>query len=422
MAALRWQPEGGREAVEAALAEAGSISAACARLGIADKTLRRYCAEQGIDLSPAKTRPGRSVVPEPQEHVEKDSATERVASERDHYKRLYREASKHIRTQDDICGAVAARFAEPRPKPIIRPVRTKSTKLPEREAVLLLSDWQLGELVGIEETGGVNAYSWEIATERAGRLVTAVVGNMLNQMQAYRVSRLVVAVLGDIVEGHDIFNGQAWSLERDAAVQSLDGSELMAGVICGIVEELAPRGVTVDVYCVPGNHGKPGGRKAGATPMTFSFDYLLYRMLEKELAKQPIREVGIEPAGRLLFEAAGQVFLMTHGNEVRGWGGFPFYGLDKTHAKLTMELETLFTFWLLGHWHSEATLPAGRGKRVVNGTMVGANQLTQAAVLTTSTPCQKLLYISRDFGLAEEAYMVLAPNERRRPHIYGRSA
>ena len=359
---------------------------------------------------------------DPSEHVAEHNAVVRITSERDHYKRLYEHACTQIRTQDDICEAVATRYAEPRPRPTFRRITRQSTKLPEREAVLLLSDWQLGELVHASETGGVNAYSWAIAEERIDRLVRAVIGNVENQMQAYRVPRLVVAILGDIVEGHDVFSGQAWSLEKDAAMQALDGSELMAGAICAITEAVAAHGTVVDVYCVPGNHGKPGGRKAGQTPPTFSFDYMLYRMLEKELASQPVREVGIEPAGRLLFESAGHVFLMTHGNEVRGWGGFPFYGLDKTHAKLTMELETLFTFWLLGHWHSEATLPAGRGRRIVNGTVVGANQLTQAAVLTTSAPSQTLLYVSRELGLAEEAYMVLAPNERRSPRIWGVAA
>ncbi|MCJ7796838.1 MAG: hypothetical protein MUQ56_08745, partial [Thermoleophilia bacterium] len=126
--------------------------------------------------------------------------------------------------------------------------------------------------------------------------------------------------------------------------------------------------------------------------------------------------------GRLLFEAAGHVCLMTHGNEVRGWGGFPYYGLDKAHAKLVLDLETLFTYWLLGHWHADATLPAGRGKRLVNGNAVGANQLTTAAVLGASAPLQTLAYFSREHGLAETAYLYLAPEEHRVPTVYGATA
>jgi len=54
---------------------------------------------------------------------------------------------------------------------------------------------------------------------------------------------------------------------------------------------------------------------------------------------------------------------MTHGDEVRGWGGFPYSGLDKAHGRLVVDLETVFTYWLLSHWHQAASLPAGRGAR-----------------------------------------------------------
>jgi hypothetical protein len=425
VAAPRWKPEGGPEAVVAAIAEATSLGQLLGRLGVADRTLRRYCAEQGIDLSPASTKPGRSQIPEteedPAERIPEDTALVRVSAERDHYKRMYNEAITQIASQEDICKSVSAGF-QPRPRPVFRRRKPPATKLPKREAVLLLSDWQLGELVHEIETGGVNAYSWAVAEQRARRLVDAVVGNLENQMRAYRITRLVIALIGDMVEGHDIFNGQPWSLEKDAAMQAVDGADLLASVLTAIIEPFLPGGLTVDVYAVPGNHGKPGGRKAGALPVTFSFDLLLYELLKRQLTNWPIREFAVEPAGRLLFTAAEQICLMTHGNEVRGWGGFPFYGLDKTHAKLTMELETLFSFWLLGHWHQAATLPAGRGMRVVNGTMVGANQLTQAAVMTTSAPSQTLLYMSHEYGLAETAYLVLEPGQRRTPTIYGRAA
>lgn len=402
-----------------AVDKSGGVRAIAKRLRIAADTLRDWALRSGVDLDPYRSTGHAAAPDDPKDCVDVDTAAARETGRAKHYKSLYEEALTRIRKEEDVWNAVAERFAEPRPRPVFRR-RAQSTKLPPREAVLLLSDWQLGELVHAEEVGGVNAYSWAIAEKRAQRLVDAVTSSLLLQLNAFRITRLVISVLGDMVEGHDIFTGQPWSLEKDAAMQAIDGSELLAGVICAIVEAVAPHGITVDVYCVPGNHGKPGGRKAGATPVTFNFDYMLYYMLQKELRDQPVREIGVEPAGRLLFEAAGHVFLMTHGNEVRGWGGFPYYGMDKTHARLTMELETLFKFWLLGHWHAEATLPAGRGKRIVNGTMVGANQLTQAAVLTTSAPCQKLLYVSRDLGLAEEAYMVLDTEKRAAPHVWGR--
>ncbi len=389
------------------------------------ETAKRVAVDAGYAIPAPHWQ--RNVTPPPAEdepptRVAEDTALSRVNSELASVRKLYAEAVAQIAALQDVAQSVADRCVTPRPAPAFTRKPRKAGKQPERTAILLLSDWQLGELVHDVETGGVNAYSWAVAEKRCARLVDACIGNLENQMRAYRIERLVVAILGDIVEGHDIFNGQPWSLEKDAAMQAVDGADLMASVLTAIVEPFLPEGIVVDVYAVPGNHGKPGGRKAGQTPVTFSFDLLLYEMLRRQLTNWPLREFAVEPAGRLLFTAADQVCLMTHGNEVRGWGGFPFYGLDKTHARLTMELETLFAFWLLGHWHSTATLPAGRGMRIVNGTMVGANQLTQAAVLTTSAPSQTMLYMSREYGLAEVAYLVLEPERRREPTIHGAGA
>jgi hypothetical protein len=420
-----WAPQPGQW--EEVRGRATSITEAAQLLGVQPLTLRKWAARVGIDLAGLRSTGGVKAAPrppelDPGERVEHDTAHSRIAQERDTFKRLYDESIVRIRTQEDMWESIADRFTEPRHAPVFTRKPHKASALPRRTAVLILSDWQLGELVDETETGGMNSYSWAQAVKRCGRLVEAVIGNLENQMRAYRIDRLVIAVLGDIVEGHDIFNGQPWSLDKDAAMQSVDGADLMASVLTAVVEPFLPHGLQVDIYCVPGNHGKPGGRKAGQTPVTFSFDLLLYEMLRRQLTNWPVHEFAVEPAGRLLFMAADQVCLMTHGNEVRGWGGFPYYGLDKVHARMTMELETLFTHWLLGHWHSAATLPAGRGMRVVNGTMVGANQLTQAAVLTTSAPSQTMLYMSRELGLAEVAYLVLEPGHRKEPTIYGSEA
>jgi len=422
MSAARWQPTS-REALQDLLARAASIETAAAELGICSNTLRRYCHEEAIDLTIARATGGHRLLPlAPEERIARDTEMERVKEERTYYHSLYEEALTQIRSQEDLVAGLAERFVAPRPAPrFTTGKRPAGKKLPQRVAVLLLSDWQLGQLVRMVDTGGMNSFSWDVAERRAARLVAAAVGHIENTLHAYRVDRVIFALLGDIVEGHDVFNGQPWQLEKDAAMQAIDGADLMTSVLTGIMEPFASAGVKFDVYAVPGNHGKPGGRRGGATPATFSFDYLLYEFMRRALSRWPLDHVAVEPAGRLLFEAAGHICLMTHGNEVRGWGGFPYYGLDKAHARLTLELDTLFTYWLLGHWHADATLPAGRGKRIVNGNAVGANQLTTAALLGAAAPLQVLAYFSRDHGLAETAYLYLAQEERTAAIVHGRS-
>ena len=422
MAAPRWAPADA-DAARRIIAESSSILEAARRLGCHDNTLRKWAREQGIDLSElaAQGLRIRTAIPEdetPDERIERDAAIDRLKSERDEYRRLYQEAVRRVREQDDMVQAIAAAGVRPSPPPKLpKPEPRSRSKAPAREAILLLSDWHLGQAVNAVDTGGLNTYSWETATRRLRRWLDAAVGSIENTRDAYRVDRIVLAMLGDMIEGHDIFTGQAFSLDKDAAVQALDGSALFADAIAELAERLWP--VTLDIYAVPGNHGRPGGRKAGNLPPTLSFDYLFYEILRLRLANAPIREWGIEASGRLLFMAAGTPVLLTHGDEVRGWGGWPYYGLDKAHGRLLQELETIFHVWLLGHWHASAALPAGRGMRIVNGCAVGANRLTTTAVLGASAPMQTLLYTSPDYPVAELALLYLDPEQASvRPHIY----
>jgi len=423
VSAPRWAPD--PEVYRAAREVATSVLDLARRLGVNPQTLRRWARDTGEDLSElVASHTRRPPDLEPAEALDRDLELKSARERGEYWRRQYEQALGRIRQQDEIAATLAERYADPLPAPAFssRPAKpAKGKRLPKREAILQLSDWQLGQLVRDVATGGTNEYSWAIAEKRLERWLDAAIGEIENKRQAYDVWRVVLAISGDMVEGHDVFSGQPWSLDRDAAVQAIDGSSIFAAAISELVRALGAKTV-VDVYLVPGNHGKPGGRKGGATPPTFSFDVLLYEFLRLRLANHPLHEWGHEPAGRLLFMAAGVPVLMTHGDEVRGWGGFPYYGLDKAQGRLLQELDTIFHVWLLSHWHQAAVLPSGRGQRIVNGNAVGPNRLTTAAVLGATTPSQNLIYMSRDFGVSEIAFLQLAPGEIRRPRLYGEHA
>lgn len=422
MAQAAWHPD--PEEFRAAWDAATSISDLAARLGITANTLYRYARETGLDLTPKKSTGGRgeraSVAladTTPEEAHAHDREVQRIKDELHAVNAKYQASVKSHVADEDLVNAIRDECCKPRDPVRLAPHTRRVSKLPKREAVLQLSDWQLGELVTPEESGG-NVYGTDVFHTRIDRWQDKVIHSIRNQSQAYAIDAASIVMCGDMVEGHDIYSGQPWALDMDAGRQVVCGGEWFSAAIESVVTSLP--NVEFSVYCVSGNHGKPGGRKAGHMPPTLNFDWMLYKWVERELQNLPIAEFAIEPGGRLLFYQAGHVFLVTHGDEVRGWGGFPHYGLDKAHGRLVVDLETVFKYWLLGHWHQAAVLPAGRGARIVNGNAVGPNQLSQAAVLGSAAPCQNLLFISEDFGLGEIAHIHLAPNEFVKPHVYGR--
>ena len=422
MAAPRWQPD--PDEFRKAWEEASSLNELCVLLNISLGTLYRYARSTGLNLAPKKNA-GVRVKSKPVE-VETDAVQEtahdrEVRRLKDSIKLLtskYEAAVKASVGNEDLINVIRDECCVPRELVRLAPRPKRVGRLPKREVVMQLSDWQLGELVIPDESGG-NTYDHEVFQVRLDRWQDAVIGSVRNQQRAYAIESASIVMCGDMVEGHDIYSGQPWALSMDAGRQVVEGGDWFAAAIESVVTSLPD--VEFSVYCVSGNHGKPGGRKAGHMPPTLNFDWMLYKWIERACSNLPLSEFAIEPGGRLLFYQAGHVFLTTHGDEVRGWGGFPHYGLDKAHGRLVVDLETVFKYWLLGHWHQAAVLPAGRGARIVNGNAVGPNQLSQAAVLGSATPCQNLLFVSEDFGLAEIAHIHLAPNEFVKPHIHGRA-
>lgn len=404
-----------------AYAASTSLADLAARLGCHYSTARKCAVADGLTI-PAEhwgrkyPEPNAAPAPTPEESTAHDREVARLKADLAEVNAKYKVAVKEQVQREDVLKTISA-CAPVRPFKALSPRRRRVTKLPKREVVCQLSDWQLGEKVTADESGG-NVYDGAVAKTRLDRWQDKVIRSIENQSRAYSIEYASLAFCGDIVEGHDVYSGQPWALDMDAGRQVVEGGGMFGAAVESVVTNLGD--IEWSVYCVSGNHGKPGGRKAGHMPTTLNFDWMLYKWLERECANLPIKEFGIAPGGRLLFYQAGQVFLLTHGDEVRGWGGFPFYGLDKAQGRLVVDLETVFKYWLLGHWHQAASLPAGRGARIVNGNAVGPNSLSQAAVLGSATPEQNLLFVSDEFGVAEHAHIFLAPNEFEKPHIYGR--
>ena len=407
--------------IEAALRAAYPVATSgrdfAARVGLSQGVCARLATLAGLQYpNPAWGAKSAPLAPPPvstEEAVAEDVAVDREATKAKHYRTLYRAAKRQLRAQEDLWDAIVETFARPLPSPAFIPRSRGSVDKPRRDAILQLGDWHVGQLVTPEESGGMGHYDYATFNASLARLLDATEGSIKNQLRSYDIRRLIIAIVVDMVEGHYIFTGQAYHLEMDAMQQVVLGADAFGRFIIELRKRLGPF-IEVIVVAVPGNHGKPGGRKSGATPVTYSFDWLFLKWLKREVANAGLRDFVIEPGGKVMFETAGHTFLMFHGQEIRGWGGFPYYGLDKTDGRLLRETGQHFDFLLLGHFHQAAIIPAGKGHRIVNGSAVGANQLTEAAVLLSTLPEQNLLFISPEHGLAEVAYLYLDKKGRER--------
>lgn len=395
--------------VAAAYRDSTSIRDFCRRLRMAfnPSGALYLCEASGLDYPAPQwgERPPLSTeYTDPAEALARDIKIDRLDAAAREARRLYNAARAEIRAQHDYLALVQQAGAVVLEPPEFTPRQHTGGGLPEREVVVHVSDWQMGQKVSSVDTGG-NVYDWDVMTARMGRFFEGVVGSIENVRRAYDVRRVVLLYGGDMVEGHDIFKGQAYQLCKDAGAQTIEGAAAWASWERGLVEALGD-GVGVEAFAIPGNHGVPGGRGAGAVTSTINYEGMWYEMLRHNAQHTGIVHHDFVPHGRVLFEAAGHRILATHGDEVRGQMGIPFYGIRTAWMKHTQEVGQ-FRYFLFGHIHQTSLVTYGDGAALSNGDAVGYNNLTGKLRNPSSTPQQSVYYFSRERGLDEVSYIHL---------------
>ena len=317
-------------------------------------------------------------------------------------------------------------------------VPKQPAKLPGRSVVVPIYDQQYGQHVRPVDTPGEHgAYTTQIYDQRAERWFEGVTSHLRQQSTVSRIEELIIVLGGDQVEGDEIYPNQAWQLEIDPERQVWELACKMGG---GSIEEDADGegmlqrlvrfakgelGVPwIAVYAIPGNHGKVGGKKGGARPKTYNRDWLLHKIVKDKLRAEPINEFVIKPAGSVFFYAAGFECQAIHGEQIRGWGGIPFYGIARHDAKSVRLHSRLYRYLFMGHIHQQSQINIGTGaEAIVSGDWVGANNMT-GDIMAQSRPKQWLVYFAASMGVTEQVpiYLTDADEALEPSPIYGKAA
>ena len=285
-------------------------------------------------------------------------------------------------------------------------------------------DQQFGQFVRPTDTpGNQGNFSVEVFDQRLERWVDGVCGIMAKRYEGYQLDELILPLGGDHVEGDDIFPGQSWQLELDPPRQVWTLAEKMEVAYTEIIrfakEEMGVE--HIGMYGVDDNHGAVGGKKAGARPKTYSWNWLYLKILFDKLREQPVDQFAIEPGGALFFKTKGHEFQMIHGHQVRGWGGLPFYGLTRFDGRSIRLHSRIYRYLLMGHHHQPAEIPNGAGETIMSGDWVGANNLS-GLLQSASRPQQKIIFVSEQWGVdgTERLYFQDADSAYEPTMIYGR--
>lgn len=162
--------------------------------------------------------------------------------------RAQRALAEEKRRKDDLSAAVyrAARDAalgQPSPHPIERPRKGK----PGQHALLLhLTDWQLGKRT--------DSYNSDICASRVRQAVEKAMRLVDLHRHAYPVTSAALLLGGDLVEGVDIFPGQAYQVDSGLFEQVFAAAAVVEGAVRTLLREFQDV-LVVEEY---GNHGRLG--------------------------------------------------------------------------------------------------------------------------------------------------------------------
>jgi hypothetical protein len=267
-------------------------------------------------------------------------------------RRLQGRLSKAEATREEMVAAVyqaAKDAASGMTIPPIPPARSPSSgrigqaNADPEVAIAMLADWQLGKRTP--------SYDSEVCKERVRRYAAKVVRLIDLQRAHHPVDEARVYLLGDLLEGEEIFPGQSHRITASLYTQLFDCAQLIAEV----VRTIAAAVDKVRVVGVIGNHGSMGGPVRRSYHPESNFDAMAYniaRMLvDDPRIEWPETFVAGERAWYGTDEVLGNRWFLFHGDQVKSASfGIPWYGFGKKLLGWSTSVAP-FRFAASGHWH-----------------------------------------------------------------------
>jgi hypothetical protein len=266
-------------------------------------------------------------------------------------------------------------------------------------AVALLSDTQIGKI-----TPDYNSF---VARERVMRYAEKIVRLTEIQRHDHPVDHCVVPMLGDMVEGCDIFPGQQWLLDSTLYRQVF---ETTPTILIDFVRYLLANFETVTVEAVQGNHGRIG-RKGTFGPED-NADRMVYKLCQLLMRDEPrVTWNMADPVGERAWYKVMKIgkysAMLIHGDQIRGSMGYPWYGLGKkVHSWASGGIPETFDDIMLGHYHQLALVPLNRRVAWANGSTESTNTFAAETLAAQSDPSQWLLFVEPDAGVVTASYAV----------------
>ena len=260
---------------------------------------------------------------------------------------------------------------------------------------LFLSDLHVGEVVDARQVNGVNSYDMQIFEHRLERTVRTAIYLCSLLDPKMRYPGIVVPLGGDMVSG-DIHEELVATNELPTIPTVLELYEFL----CRTITTLLRHFPFIFLPCVSGNHGRNTKKMWAKNRNGTSFDWLLYKMLEKRFENEPRVTFYIPAGSDGLYRIFNTRYLITHGDQFRGGDsiigpiGPIFRGTQKKLAR-NQAVAQDFDVAIMGHWHQYIHTE----RVIVNGSMKGYDEYAAQGNFGFEPPRQALWITHPRYGI-----------------------
>ncbi len=270
---------------------------------------------------------------------------------------------------------------------------------PEEVAVAVLSDWQLAKLTP--------TYNSEVCERRIERFANEVLSITDIQRADHPVRTCHVWALGDLIEGELIFPGQSFMIDASLYRQvCVDGPRILGNFLRKMLRKFD----TVEFHGVIGNHGAIGGRERRNMNPESNGDRMLYRITQQLLEGED-RITWDIPDGHgerhwyTVATIGAYSSLLIHGDQLRGYGGMPWYGLQKKVGGWRMgAIPEHFQDVYFGHYHQPTRVTLSSVTARCAGSTESFNQYAMEQLAAVGYPSQPLMFVHPERGIVTAEY------------------
>jgi hypothetical protein len=266
----------------------------------------------------------------------------------------------------------------------------KSTGKSEATAVILASDWHVGELVDSSTIGYVNEYNQSVAKERGEEFFANALRLIKIFEKDIEINTLILALLGDFIT-NTIHEDLA---ETNTMLPADEISFAQELIISGIQYLLDNTNLNIIIPCHSGNHGRMTKKQRTSAEAGNSLEYYMYRNIAGYFRNEK-RLTFIIPRGYFSFvEVYDKVIRFHHGHNLQYGGGVGGITIPVNKAIAQWNKIRNVDLDCFGHFHQFLD----GGYWICNGSMIGFNNYAESIKATFEKPKQTFFLLDSRRG------------------------